>query len=361
VKAAAAVVVALLAAGVVACDQHGPESGEAVKLTGSSSSGAEGSQVASSASVPPTASWSTPLGLAPPLAEYATYLAGPSADAGQTARLKEAWDSQQGEMASCMRKQGFDYTPREFQPPIDLGAADQTITNLPVPLLAGERADVVAYGYGLMADPETRLADDSPEDPNVAHADSLGPAAALEFNAALYGDPYSQDPGDLGCSGEALTKFPQPAGTSAQEAFDSQFGDLAAAASISTTRGLMEDRRTLELDTAWEVCMSRAGFELDSDADHHGPVLGLDLAIRTRQDGSAGPRQPDTPTADISMEEKSLLGTEAERGVAVADFDCRVTTDYITRISAIRVARDNEFIDANREALEQLVVAASSW
>jgi hypothetical protein len=33
---------------------------------------------------------------APPLAEYVAYLAGPPADEGKTAKLKEAWDAREG-------------------------------------------------------------------------------------------------------------------------------------------------------------------------------------------------------------------------------------------------------------------------
>ncbi len=61
------------------------------------------------------------------------------------------------------------------------------------------------------------------------------------------------------------------------------------------------------------------------------------------------------------MEEKSLLGTEPERLIAVSDFDCWAETDYLDQLTAIRVGRDEAFIGEHQVELDRLVVASESW
>jgi hypothetical protein len=90
-------------------------------------------------------------------------------------------------------------------------------------------------------------------------------------------------------------------------------------------------------------------------------VLALSIALMTHPDGTLGAVEDGTPVNQIPVEESSLLGTEAERVVALADFDCRVATDYISHLTTIRVDLDNAYLRTNQEALDRLAAAAQSW
>jgi hypothetical protein len=112
------------------------------------------------------------------------------------------------------------------------------------------------------------------------------------------------------------------------------------------------------LNQEWGSCMSRRGY----DFEYPGPASAFDLALRTRPDGTVGPLPtPGAQAADIPAEEQSLLGIEPEREIALADFDCRVQTGYLERLTEMRVRADEEFIQANRAQLDQLVAASPGW
>lgn len=351
-----AALLALVCLTAVACSESALPPGPSPVSSGSVGSGTDGAPT----SPAPQASWSTVVDAQLPLSDYVDYFAGPPVDEAQTTARREAYDRREGLIASCMKLVGFDYTPREYVSAVGQEESIEPFSSLPIPLLSANRFEVVAYGYGTLTSVDVDLGSDYGDDPNAAYAETLSGAAALEFNRALYGDPYSQDPADIGCAAKALDESPPPEATPAQELFEAQFGELVMAARTSVGVGLTEDERVVDLDDEWHACMLEAGFDAGPLPTSHGPILGLDMAIRTRADGSVAPQRPDTPTADIPVEERTLLGTEAERGVAVADYDCRASLDYVSRMMAVRISRDNEFIDGNRDALGQLVTAASS-
>jgi hypothetical protein len=49
-----------------------------------------------------------------------------------------------------------------------------------------------------------------------------------------------------------------------------------------------------------------------------------------------------------------VMGTEPERAVALANYDCRVAVDYLARLTEIKVSLDNEFIATHGDALQRL-------
>ncbi|MDR2973215.1 MAG: hypothetical protein LBV00_00680 [Propionibacteriaceae bacterium] len=205
-------------------------------------------------------------------------------------------------------------------------------------------------------------------DLNLAYQETLSSAERQAYGVALLGD-YSDPAGTFGdsCSGKAAAQFPGPSEPDRMLGFETEFGALrhAAWSSVSSDDrpgGLDDDSRVLELDGQWASCMHSEGYVFEGRDVDHGPMLAMNLAMRTRPDGTVGQlHHTPIPTSEIPDEEKSLVGTEPERKVALADFDCRVETDYMARLASVRVERDEQFIAEHKAELDRLVAAAESW
>jgi hypothetical protein len=314
----------------------------------------------------PQASRTTVIDPPPPLAAYATYLDGPGEDAADKAKRVERNDNIQNAIAECMAAQGFRYVPNPLNPDLSGGSTrvSPTLLTLPVPFLAASRDTVVRDGYGVMGTPEERAAAAGVvNDPNVAYQATLSSEEADAYSVALYGDPNAAVPtSESACSGKALARFPEPSQPDRVRAFEAEFWDLIYSTVSFVRDEVPQDPRVVQLDQEWESCMNTAGYVFgDGPRVENGPILAMGRAMRTRPDGTVGPVRNGVPSAEVPPEEKSLLGTAPERAVAVADFDCRVATNYIARLTDIRAARDKEYIAANQAALNKLVAAAESW
>ncbi|MDR2973218.1 MAG: hypothetical protein LBV00_00695 [Propionibacteriaceae bacterium] len=268
-----------------------------------------------------------------------------------------------------MAGEGFQYVPNHFDSRQDSSALNisSLISVLPVPNLSSDRNVVSQIGYGVMGTPEEQIAERTVFDANAAYRETLTATEADAYGRALYGD-YHDPAGTTGssCTGKALAQFPEPGQSDQEQSFETEFWDLVYSAWLSIAGddrpgGLDDDDMTRQLDVEWESCLSSKGYVLERIGEVHGPALAMDLAVRTRPDGTIGPLHFNTPSVDIPVEEKSLLGTESERKVALADFDCRVETDYLARLTSIRVRRDEEFIAEHQAELDRLVAAAESW
>jgi hypothetical protein len=314
---------------------------------------------------PPQASRFTVLDPPPPLAQYATELDGPPRSAAEQAQWSAWMDQRENFVASCMAAQGFRYVPRDVSQP----EVDRAFTNmvgiLRVPALSADREVVVQHGYGVMGTPEeVEAAQGLAGNPNDAYLASLGAEAAAAWSSALNGDlPGSGTAFGVGCSRESLDQFPEPASgfPDRVESFRVEFGSLWGAATSLVGAGLWADPAVLALNHEWQSCMAARGFVFGGEADGAGPEAAIDVAVRTRPDGTVATYAPGVYFSDIPVEVKSLLGTPAERPVALADFDCRAETNYLERLTAIRVELDTEFIGEHRAELDRLVAAAELW
>ncbi len=339
----------------------GSESSDATGVDGGSSSAGPG---VGSVGELPQASWSTEIKPPPPMVRYGVYLDGPGGDPAYQAAVTQRNDEIQNAIAACMAAQGFSYVPQSLVS--NSGSAstsfDLSLRYLPVPYLPDDRATVVREGYGVMPTAEEQLEARGVmvEDPNAAYTSTLSPAEFKAYQLALFGD-YNDPAGTSGsaCSGKSMAQFPEVPIPDRQQDFSAEFGSLAAVASIDVE----SDPRAIQLDAEWGACMKGKGFVVDDGIDtDHGPSLAMFLAERTHPDGTVGPVHfGEVSSADVPVEEKSLLGTEPEREVAVADFDCRVEADYLARLTDIRVSLDDQFIADHQAELDRLVAAAESW
>lgn len=310
----------------------------------------------------------------PPLAAYAPYMDGPPLLTADVEASKERFDNVQSAIASCMAAQGFQYVPV---------AANLTILSqatwfgnhlrlFNVPFLAASRDVVAQDGYGVMGTPdEEAAAAGVADDPNLAYQETLGQSEAQAYSTALYGD-FNDPTGTSmnSCSGKATAQFPEPDfSTSRQAVFQAEYGslvgatinyvDIAMGVGALAPRG--EDPRVAQLISQWESCMTAKGYEFDESATGVGPVEAFFIATLTRPDGTYTWPANGTAANTLPREETSLIGSEAERKVALADFDCRVSTNYIDRLTAIRVDLDNAYLQTNKVALDNLVAAAQLW
>ncbi|MCL2784832.1 MAG: hypothetical protein FWD55_05235 [Propionibacteriaceae bacterium] len=82
-------------------------------------------------------------------------------------------------------------------------------------------------------------------------------------------------------------------------------------------------------------------------------------AWRTRADGTLGDTwyhyEYDEATPE---EERSLLGTQAEVQIALADFDCREESNYLERYLAIQIDLESAFVDQHRAQLDEMLAFA---
>jgi hypothetical protein len=224
---------------------------------------------------------------------------------------------------------------------------------LPVPFLDADRTVVEQNGHGVLSvsDPATVGGDD---DPNEAYRESLSPAEADAYSIALNGD-YTVPTTDGSCSAQATNDNPKPAAYSDRlSAFNAENGDVIWSMGMAIKIDFPADPRVVKLNQQWEDCMNAKGYTFDEYNTGTGPQAAMVLAEQTRPDGTVASPQPGVPVDQIPPEEISLVGTEPEREVALADYDCRVSTDYMTQLTAIRVQMDNDFIAANGDALQRL-------
>jgi hypothetical protein len=309
--------------------------------------------------------WVTEMVPPPPLAAYGVYLDGPGEDPATLADRAQRHQDIENALAACMAAQGFPYVPTPLTP--DPTAARRSLAAglryLPVPRLPADRESAVRQGYGVMASIDEQWAAEgwSNEDPNSAYTATLGPAEYEAYYAALSGDYHDPTTITSSCSGQVAARYPQQDLPDRQQEFLAEFGDLADAVRTAMV-DMVYDPRAVQLDAEWETCMAGKGYTFEPSPDDYGPRSAMDLALRTRPDGTVGPA-PDgfINLSDIPVEEKSLLGTEPERQVALADFDCRAETDYLDRLTQIQMSIDEQFLADHQGELDRLVVAAEGW
>jgi hypothetical protein len=305
------------------------------------------------------------------------------------AAVNQRFHDMEGEVAICMAEAGFEYQPMAEDPsaaaaqPSDAEASAQDFgwvwDRLQVPQLDATREEVAIQGYGvwdLYADQEEPdpNATAAPEDvhPNQRYIDSLSASARAAFFSALNGNPEMADTpwawvdnftmtGETHhCRGRAAAKFPNPAQTNPLTDYSHQ--DLVGAMS-DVQYTAKDDPRTLALDREWSACMDGKGYDVheehvmgDSGSAEliSGPIQALYLAIQTGADGEVSSRDSSADTT-VPEDQRTLIQSEPEKAVALADFDCRQETDYMARLIAVQRELETAFVESNRQALDQML------
>ncbi len=307
--------------------------------------------------------------------------AGLGDDDGQ---IEEQQRAVQQQIQRCMQEQGFAYVPdadaglRRFTADVGVGL--------------DRAAFAEQFGFGISTGFDSlveRAVDFSEEvDENAAHLETLSEGEADAWLIALDGVPPERnasgqliDPetGEViagrgrgvrsgGCRGQAETEV---------------FGDFSALASLSDEFAELEERiqadpRVVEISTAWQNCMSDAGFDYDDEQQArteiqqtYRPLLfsffgrgpgqggadegGGDQEGAGQQGGAPGDRlQNALSELVLTDEQEAELATlqQTERSVAVASVGCDDGNG--DELEEIRLRYEREFVQANREVLESI-------
>jgi hypothetical protein len=277
--------------------------------------------------------------------------------------------NQEAAIATCMARSGFDYFP------IAVSASGERLTvGLPnhyllVPSLADDRQTVVRVGYGV-AEPRPLPTDFADKiDPNNEYYESLSSEGRHSYEVALHGpeqvaywDGERLDPPveTGGCLGEAYTEFPNPE-LAAMADLD-EFFQLRQDMRFAINMDMFTDPELVDLNREWMACMPSdmtaplGDLNVVATGPYGGPHGAFALALRTTSDGKTVPLE--VPSEELSPEQRALVGSSPEVAIAVADFDCRVQTDYLDRFIAIQSRIEARFVADHKSELDAMMAAA---
>ncbi|MDR0594994.1 MAG: hypothetical protein LBG60_17455 [Bifidobacteriaceae bacterium] len=359
--------VAALGLGLAACTDGG--GGPTAPGSTAATAGEASPPVAGAA----TAQWATVAPADMPLAPYWETLRQADAalaDAADDATRVETWNAQQDFIARCMKSQGFTYYPTAFSEGSGGGPSREYMRYrevLPAPLLAVDRGVVEEQGYGSM--PDTRQPDTLADDPNQEYVASLSEAESRAYEMALtgvdpdrLGDPVEDG---AGCVLRAWDEYPEPDLPAWERSVFGRHAELISAMALVVRSDLTLDPEFWELNQLWGDCMAAKGLDLDPDGaaaaaeaggGSSGPTDAMRLAIRTGADGEVAPA--DAHAASLPLDQASLTASGPERAIALADFDCRVETDYIDQLIAIQRRLEQQFVDRHASELAEMTALA---
>jgi hypothetical protein len=311
-----------------------------------------------------------------------------AAETGIGAKRHDAWLTEvSAETAKCMKQAGFAYYPHVWEdaetPAVDMWEKVEGDL-VGVPYLPDEIDQVRRWGYGVTptdaaGQPEDPFDEEPSEDElkNQAYVESLDPAGQAAYQEALTGwdgreETRGQETG--GCGAEAAAKHPEPPKDDRVSQVFEVHGPVGndAASVMSGVAAL--DPEVRALDREWAACMLGQGHDLGQAATdmagdagqafspHRLPAFAHIEAFETDPDGDRVDYDAYAEDHEsIPLDQRSLVGSQAEIDVAVADFECRQETDYMDRlISRMReiqeehLAKHQKELDAFMAAVEEL-------
>lgn len=125
--------------------------------------------------------------------------------------------------------------------------------------------------------------------------------------------------------------------------------------------GTATDKRVLALSAEWRTCMAASGIDVDGrlasrraddPSSVDGPQGAFMLAVETGDDGAVA--DPSVPLETRRRDQQSLSGSKPEIAIALADYDCRVATNYVDRLVAVQRGMEEAFIKESRSELDRL-------
>ncbi len=272
-------------------------------------------------------------------------------------------------VAQCMKKRGFTYTPQILGANPPFSGFFEDGDPLSLQYLPATRDDAVKSGYGTMA-PESLDPVTSPsEQSNSDYRESLSPRAQQQYDLALLGYLSPYDPPDpsipTGCRQLAAEKYDNqpPKKPTIKDIFREQYADLYLAMNDLVSTDLLEDSKMRTLNQEWNACMLAKGYDLTPgnqyNKDNVGPWAAYTMALRTLPNGKLGDKwyhyqfEQDTPP-----EQRSLSGSPAEIKIAIDDYDCQDSTDYVSRHKTIQIQMEQSFVDKHRTQLDAMLAFA---
>jgi hypothetical protein len=313
-----------------------------------------------------------------PLSPYFAAIEAVSAALAEAAEgHDQGWfEDQETDIAACMAQEGFEYVPEPTDTPTGASAprARRPFHYLAVPRLAAGRQDVAADGYGVLG-PRRVLGDGldvGVDDPNGKYYESLSAKAQAQYDDALYGFDQAEwfrtgegiEPVEMGgCMGAAWERYPDPAVAAADASPVARFDELISDMGSVNGLGMFSDPELVELNREWRGCFPADLVVLLGDpavigsGPYGGPGGAFELALRATAVGDVVAL--DVPSVQLSEERRSLVGSAGEVSVALADFDCRVATDYLVRFTGIQRRIEERFVADHQRELDAMMAAIS--
>ncbi|MDR0594069.1 MAG: hypothetical protein LBG60_12610 [Bifidobacteriaceae bacterium] len=297
-----------------------------------------------------------------------------------------AWEIEQEKaIADCMKRNGFEYHPRQVELLEEGDDVSYSGHRLWIPWLADDIADVERWGYGYSY-PETTATQaeagaTAEPDPNEEYVASLSSAAQDEYRRALMGadlaeyyisESYSSGaeiPEMGGCWAEAIDAVPSPVDlamqTSPTTVYEGLISDMRDHAGDPYGNAFSRREEVDALDGEWRECFAEAFPSALPGGDAPSGVLGMfggptgarELAFNTNADGQIW----DGPYEEIPMEYASLTATAREVAIAVRDFECRVETNYVERFLDLEREAQEAYIGAHRAELDEMAAALQQY
>lgn len=281
-----------------------------------------------------------------PLGEFLGYGEQEETDyAEQSRRVEEL-------MAACMAEEGFSYLPVEY-PEVAEDPAFTAQQDLPPLEYASE------YGYGYNTIETAEEAAEEFVDPNSEAVEAMDPAEQEAYYLALYGEQAEFDPEAEeevveygfggGCQGEASEEVYGAGG--AQEELGPAYEQLY--------ERVRADPRLVEANAAWSACMAEAGHPY-RDQDEIYEYLGEQQSALYEDAYADLPTEEPAEGATEEFVEPELDEArlaelrEEEIAIAVADQTCRAEHLPPELEREVNAEYEEQFIEENRELLEQV-------
>lgn len=282
-----------------------------------------------------------------PLNEYLSAVwGGDVSEEDWMARAEEEQRIREDIVAECMVEQGFEYTPF-----VDMGWSSSSADEWK----PDDREWVAQWGYGAVKSPGMNDAPDPEEqvvDPNQEYVQSLSESEMMAFYEALYGPQpteeelnedgsYDYNWETAGCQGLAEHEV---------SGDDPMQSDEHKPLMDSINEFYMQMETTPELadiDAAWADCMADAGYS--GFTKQYDAQESVYTELNSYYEGVTEFIEDDPALDEIADREVEL---------ALADLDCRESTDYRERRQEVAVALEEQFIADNKAALEALVADA---
>lgn len=289
-----------------------------------------------------------------------------------SAEVQRWTEDREAFLTQCMAEQGFEYYPPvDARPGGDVadefaaGKALRYRDKLPMPALDADRGVVAVVGYGRASTPEEQLdhlLNRGGDARNTEYLASLSAAERDQWEIAMNGqtnDDTRVNPTTDGCYWEAERTYPDPAFADGRASLDLPGIVVDLLAFSGDDDPIEADPRLVALNQQWRACMARTGLPTEQfrvgaagPGRMDGPDAALALAVATGRDGTVA----DYPTPDDApVDQRSLVGSEPEIRVALADYDCRQATSYETTVIAIQRDLEEQFVEAHQEELDDLL------
>jgi len=281
-----------------------------------------------------------------PMAPYLNALFGTGLDPVENQRIEAELEQERQEVvAQCMKEAGFEYFVELHE------------SSSPVVYGTNDREWISVHGYG-WADSEIRSAETRAEmesiiSPNEEYWESLSETEKIAYGLAMsppiYGDDGNQIGGG-GCNGLGWETI------NAKRPTILIYGEFAPLFESWTDFNLElnsnDDMRLVDLD--WANCMADAGHpgynqQLDARLD----FVNINARDFNQKWNS---RSEDRYT---SSEFENLRNLEIS--LALADYDCQIATNYMSRSNAIRNQAESLFVNDHRTELESLLSAVAQF